>query len=159
MQIKNWIQIFLINVDIKIASKALAFRIKKVLPSIIQYDQTAYVKWRYIGESVRLIDDLLKFAEEENLDGILFAADIEKAFDSVDHNFIFPSLKKFGFRDNFIQWVRTIFENSEFCILNNETSTGYFKLERGTRQGELCLHIYLFWLLKPFSFKLEVTPQ
>ena len=130
IQIKNWRPISLINVDIKIASKALAFRTKNVLSSIIHYDQTAYVKGSYIGESLRLIDDLLKFAEEENLDGILFAADIEKAFDSVDHNFIFTSLKKF------IQWIRTIFENSESCIMNNGTSTGYFKLERGTRQGD-----------------------
>ena len=84
-----------------------------------------------MGESVRLIDDLLKFAEEQNLDGILFAADIEKAFDSVDHNFIFASLKRFGFGDNFIQWIRTIFENSGSCIMNNGTSTGYVKLERG----------------------------
>ena len=70
---------------------------KKVLPSIIHYDQTAYVKGMFIGVSVMLIDNLLKFAEEENLDGILFAADIEKAFDSVHHNFIFLSLKRFGF--------------------------------------------------------------
>ena len=146
MQIKNCRPISLINVDIKIASKALAFRMKKVLPSIIHYDQTAYVKGRYIEESVSLIDDLLKFAEEENLDGILFAADIEKAFDSVDHNFIFASLKKFGFGDNFIQWVRTIFENSESCIMNNGTSTGYFKLERGTRQGDP-LSPYIFILV------------
>ena len=47
--------------------------------------------------SVRLIDDLLAYAENENLDGILFAADIEQAFDSVEHNFIFASLKKFSF--------------------------------------------------------------
>ena len=96
MQIKNWRSISLIDVDIKIASKTLAFRMKKVLPSIIYYDQTEYVKGRYIGESVRLIDDLLKFAEEETLDGILFAADIENAFDSVDHNFIFVSLRWVG---------------------------------------------------------------
>ena len=76
---------------------------KKVLPSIIHYDQTAYVEGRYIEESERLIDNLFKFTEEENLDGILVAADIEKAFDSVDHNFISASLKKFGFGNNFIQ--------------------------------------------------------
>ena len=35
MQIKNWRPISLINVDLDIASKALAFRMKKVLPSII----------------------------------------------------------------------------------------------------------------------------
>ena len=49
MQIKNWRLIFLINVDIKIAFKALASGMKKVLPSIIHYDQTAYVKASYMG--------------------------------------------------------------------------------------------------------------
>ena len=67
---------------------------KKVIRSLISYNQTAYVEGRYIGESVHLIDDLLKYDEYENIDGILFAADIEKAFDSVDHNFIYASLKK-----------------------------------------------------------------
>ena len=96
MLIKNWRPISLINVDIDIASKVLAFGLRKVIHKVIHYDQTAYVKGRYIGESVRLIDDLLAYVENENLDGILFAADIEKAFDSVEHNFIFASLKKFG---------------------------------------------------------------
>ena len=79
MLIKNWRPISLINVDIKIASKALAFRVRKVLTSLIYCDQAAYVKGRYIGESIRLVDDLLKYVEEENSDGILFAADIEKS--------------------------------------------------------------------------------
>ena len=69
MLIKNWRPISLINVDSKIASKALAARMKKVIHSLISYDQTAYVKGRNIGESVRLIDDLLKYAENENIDG------------------------------------------------------------------------------------------
>ena len=69
------------NIDTKIASKAIALRMKKVLPNIINYDQTAYVKNRYIGESIRVIDDILYHAKQENLDGILFAADMEKAFD------------------------------------------------------------------------------
>ena len=126
---------------------------KKVLPSIIHYGQTAYFKGRYIGESLTLICDLLKFTEEENLDGILFTVDIENAFDSVDHNYIFASLKEFSFGDNFIQWVTTIFEDSESCVMKNGTST-----ERGTRQGDP-LSPYLFCLLKPYSLKSEVTPQ
>ena len=69
------------NIDTKIASKVIALRMKKVLPNIINYDETAYVKNRYIGESIRVIDDILYHAEQENLDEILFAADMEKAFD------------------------------------------------------------------------------
>ena len=65
--IKNWKPISLVNVDSKIASKALAGRMKKVTHSLISYDRTAYVKGRYIGESVRLIDDLLKYTEGENI--------------------------------------------------------------------------------------------
>ena len=46
--------------------------------------------------------------EQENIVGILFAADMEKAFDSAEHNFIFASLKRFGFGVEFIEWIRTL---------------------------------------------------
>ena len=68
----------------KVAYKALAERMKKVIHSIIHCNQTAYVKEWYIGRSVKLIDNLLIYADQENLDGIMFAANIEKAFDSME---------------------------------------------------------------------------
>ena len=78
---------------------------KNVLSNIVKYDQTAYVKGRYIGESIRLISDLFEYTENNDVPGVLFSADFEKAFDSVEHNFIFAVLKSFGFRSQFIQWV------------------------------------------------------
>ena len=131
-----WGPISFINVNSKIAPKALAARMEKVIHSLMSYNQTAYVKGKYISESVRLIDDLLKFAENENIDEILFTADIEKEFDSLDHNFIYTSLKKFGFGKDFVQWIKTLFKNSQSCVMNNGISTGYFTVERGTRQGD-----------------------
>ena len=53
---------------------------------------------------------MVKYAEEENIDGILFAANIEKAFDSVDYNFIFKTLKKFCFGNDFIEFIKTHFK-------------------------------------------------
>ena len=82
---KNWQPISLINVDTKIASKALAARMENVLTSIVQCNQTSYVKDRYIVESIRLITDLLAYTEENSIGGILFSADFEKAFDSIEH--------------------------------------------------------------------------
>ena len=84
------------NVDVKIESKALSFHLKKVISTLINYDQTAHIKGRFIGESIRLIDDILYHAKQENIDRVLLAADIEKAFDSVEHSFIFAVL--FWFR-------------------------------------------------------------
>ena len=81
----------------KSRSKAIAFRIRKVIPLLIHPDQIAYVKGRYIAESGKIIEDMLDHADQENLEGTLFAADIEQASDSVEHNFVFPVVKKFGF--------------------------------------------------------------
>ena len=128
------------NVDLKIASKAIAYRLKQVIPELP--DQTAYVKGRYIGGSVRVIEDILDHVDQENVDGILF----EKAFDSIEHNFIFSVLKKFGFGPDFVQWIKTMFCNARSCVMNNGNSTGYFSLERGTRQGDP-LSPYLFMLV------------
>ena len=66
---KNWRPISLINVDTKIASKELAAGMENVLTSIVHCNQTAYVKDRYIGESIRLITDLLAYTEENSIQG------------------------------------------------------------------------------------------
>ena len=66
----------------------LAIRLKKVICKLVTQDQTAYIPGRYIGESVRLISDILEYTDRENCEGYMMAADIEKAFDSLDHNFI-----------------------------------------------------------------------
>ena len=58
------------NVDTKIVSKALVVRVRTVIPIIINYDQTPSVKGIFIGESIKLIDDILYHAEHGNLDGI-----------------------------------------------------------------------------------------
>ena len=49
------------NVDAKTASKVIATRMKNVPSNILKYDQAPYVKGRYIGESIRLISDILYY--------------------------------------------------------------------------------------------------
>ena len=104
--IKNRRPISLINYDAKLLSKTLAERLKQVLPKIISHDQTAYVKNRFLGESVRLISDLLETTKKMDIDGFMLTIDIEKAFDSVNHNFLFSTLKVLGFSEEFIKYKK-----------------------------------------------------
>ena len=57
--IKNWRPISLLNVIHKIGSSCIANRIKRVLPSLIDDDQTGFISNRYMGDNVRLIYDLI----------------------------------------------------------------------------------------------------
>ena len=60
--IKNWRPISLLNVDYKIVDKALARRLKETLPKLISFQQTAYVKNRFICEGGRLISDVVEIS-------------------------------------------------------------------------------------------------
>ena len=84
-------------------------------------------------------------ADKENLDGMLFAADIEKAFDSLEHNFLFATLAKFGFGPDFIRWIKVLFFDANSCVMNSGFSTGYFfTFIVGQNRMTHCLHIYSF---------------
>ena len=75
--------ISLLNVDYKIIAKALAARLKETLPRLISFQETAYVKNRFIGEGGRLISDILEMSESPNLKVFILTVGIEKAFDSL----------------------------------------------------------------------------
>ena len=92
--IQNWRPISLLNVDLKILSKALANRIKKYLPFLISSNQTAYVEGRFISEGGRLFSDILQVTDFLNIRGLVVTVDIQKAFDSVNHLFLITALKK-----------------------------------------------------------------
>ena len=90
--LENWRPISLTNVDAKIASKVIATRIVKVLSEIIHSNQTGYVSGHYIGEAARSILDIMDYTKTYDIPGLLLFIDFEKAFDSLEWNFMFKCL-------------------------------------------------------------------
>ena len=60
-------------------------------------------------------------------------------------------LEKFGYGRNFIKWIKIPLINQESCIINGEKTTKYFKLKKGTRQGD-SISAYLFILVLEVLF-------
>ena len=154
--IKNWRPISLLNLDSKIISKALSEKLKEVLPDLISSQQTVSVKNRHIGESGRLISDIIEITEIRNIESFLVTMDIEKAFDSLDHNFLISTLEKYGFGQNFILWIKILLNDQESCVINGGKTTKYFMLGRGARQGDP-ISAFLFILALEILFLLIKT--
>ena len=94
----------LINVDVKIITKALAKTIGKVLPSIIYKNQTC-IPGRNISYNIHNLIDIIKYANTKNIQAAILFLDQEKAFDRVNHDFLTKTLNHFNFGEYFTNWV------------------------------------------------------
>ena len=153
--IKNWRPISLINVDVKIASKAIARRLKLILPHIIQPNQNAFIKGRSILDGVRTIEDLLEWAKLTDSSGTLLAVDFQKAFDFLDHSFLVKVLERFNFGPYFLQWVKTFYTNVSSCVLNNGCITDLFPVQCGIRQGDPLLPLLFILALEVLACEIR----
>lgn len=144
--LKNWRPISLLNVDYKIMSKALATRMTTFLQKLIHSDQVGYVKGRNIHDNIRTVIDMLTYLEDNNLPGILINIDFKKAFDSVSWAFLDATLLKFNFGPSFTHWIKTLYGNISSCVKSNGSTSKYFPVNRGVRQGDP-LSPYLFILV------------
>ena len=106
--------------------------------------QTAYVKNRHIGESGRLIFDIIEITKIRKIGNFLVTTDTEKAFDSLDHNFLISTLEKDGSGQNFILWIKVLLNDQESCAINGGKTTKYFMLGRVPIKVTQFQRFYLF---------------
>ena len=68
--------------------------------------------------------------------GLLVCVDFQKAFDFLNHNYVFKVLKWFGFRSNFIDWIKIFLKNFRAHIMHAGKLLEAFILEKGSKQGD-----------------------
>jgi len=135
MEIKNYRPISLLTVDYKIIAKTMANRLKACIGNLIHFDQSGFLKGRNIGNNIRLLLDIIDFTEHNNLPAAVVLLDIQKAFDSVSHEFLFKVLDYLNFGDNFIKWVKTFYSTRKSYVMNNGFLSKSIDMERGIFQG------------------------
>ena len=117
--LKNWRPLSLLNCHYKIAAKSIANRIQATLPKLINNDQTGFIKGRFIGANIRLIDSIINYTANENIPGLMLLLDFEKAFDTLEWPFIEKTLQHYGFGLSIQKWTRTLYCDIESYIINN----------------------------------------
>ena len=88
--------ISLICVDTKVISKIIANRLKPLMKQCISKEQYCGTD-QSIVECNNITRDMIYHINDQNLTGALINIDLQKAFDSVDHSFLFKVMKKWDF--------------------------------------------------------------
>ena len=130
-KLKNWRPVSLLNVDYKILSKIMANRLRHKLESIIPKEQKCGIPNRKMIEIIRNLSSY----RDEAFSGYFVQIDQEKAFDRLNHDYLFKTMETLGITGNFLKLTKTLYSESTSQVMINGCLTNKINIQRGVRQG------------------------
>ena len=121
---KNWRPISLLGVDYKIASRAIAGRLLKVIEHVVAPEQTCGVPGRYIGENAAFLRDVVTYATSSGTPVAILSQD-----------YLHGTLQHMGFGPSFTRWFNIFYTDVRSAVKANGHISQFFHLSRGVRQG------------------------
>ncbi|XP_026434134.1 uncharacterized protein LOC113331691 [Papaver somniferum] len=144
----NFRPIGLSNLFFKIFTKILTTRLGSVLEKLVSEEQVAFMKERNIHENMSLASEMVNELHIKSKDGDLgMKLDIYQAFDTVSWSFCLEVLRRYGFSEDWCTWILSILQSARISVLLNFHLEGFFKINRGLRQGDT-LSSLIFVLIK-----------
>ena len=120
----------------KILAKVLANRLRGVIGYVISDSQSVFIKGRQILDGILVANEIVDEARRSKKELILFKVDFEKAYDSIDFDYLDEVMKKMGFPTLWRKWINECIRTATASVLVNGSPTDEFPLGRGLRQGD-----------------------
>jgi ribonuclease HI len=134
-KIENYRPITLLNTDYKLQTKSIATKLGKVAKDLIHEDQAGFIPGRGLYDHTRTTHMTIEYCELMEKNGCIVSLDQEKAYDKIDHEYLWRVLEKNNFPEEFIKKIKNLYGQAETSVMVNGVVPKPIKIERGVRQG------------------------
>lgn len=135
-KIENYRPITLLNTDYKTYTKTIAIRLAEVAKTMIHEDQAGFVPQRSLYDHTKTTNLAIEYCEMMDKNGCIIALDQEKAYDKIDHAYLWQVMDKYDFPQEFTARIKELYKSTGKAILINGVMTKQYKVERGVHQGD-----------------------
>jgi hypothetical protein len=129
--------------------------LRLVIGSVISDSQSAFIKGRQILDGILVANEVVDEARKHKKELLLFKVDFEKAYDSIDWNYLDAVMLKMGFPTLWRKWIKECIGTASTSVLVNGSPTEEFYLERGLRQGKPLFPFLLLLAAEGFRVLME----
>ncbi|KAF1315563.1 putative Pollike protein, partial [Globisporangium splendens] len=147
----NYRPIALVQVDVKVLSKALTYRLQSAIPKLIHPDQKGFVRGRSIHHHVRFLADLQDLVTSRDEEAYALFLDFQKAFDRVNWDYMFRLLERMGIGDGFTRWVKLLYTDPQAHLLINGDIQPALHPTRGVKQGDPLSALLFILTIEPLG--------
>lgn len=125
----------------------------------INPDQNRFSPGRNVSQNTRCLFNIMHHSKaiQENL--VIISLDAEKAFDKVECHHLFTVLEKFHLGDEFINWVKILYKSPTAQVLTDNTQSGPFSLQTGSRQGCPLSSLLFALTIEPIAQYIQSDPS
>ncbi|KAL3679445.1 hypothetical protein R1sor_022401 [Riccia sorocarpa] len=118
-------------------AEILAARLKRILPGLVDDDQSGFVEGRHIMDNVLTLKLCLDLTNTTGEASVFCKLDFEKAFDRIQHDFLWDTLRKMNVCLKFIALANMLVANGKAKVHVNGLFTQTFQLRRGEKFNAL----------------------
>ena len=158
--LKNYRPLTIMGSDYRLYTLILAHRLTGAASEVIEDQQCAYLPGRRIGDNIKLVQTLIDVFDEHQEEGLgILFLDQEKAFDKMEHKYLFKVLSRFGIPRKFIEQVRKLYHGATTTPIINGFKGRDYRVERSVRQGDaLSCPLYILGI-EPLSLAIKASPE